>query len=140
MVNRRDKTLIQHLKGQSMIEFALILPLMVLVIAGIFDLGRAFFASITITNAAREGARYGTLHPDKYSDMKNASIVEAQSSGITLGVGNVAVACPDSVAPAGCDRGFAIRVTVTYTYKDMILGFIVPSGITMTRYVEMAVP
>jgi Flp pilus assembly protein TadG len=42
MILGRIKTLIQDHQGQSMIEFALALPLMVLVVAGIFDLGRGF--------------------------------------------------------------------------------------------------
>jgi hypothetical protein len=42
MITGRNKTLIQDHEVQSMIEFALILPLMVLVEAGIFDLGRGF--------------------------------------------------------------------------------------------------
>ncbi len=51
--------------GQSLVEFALILPLFVLFIIGVFELGRAFFAYIAISNAAREGARIYTFWPDK---------------------------------------------------------------------------
>ena len=38
-------------------EFALLLPILVLVVFGVLELGRAFFALVAITNAAREGAR-----------------------------------------------------------------------------------
>src|SRR4030042_293998 len=102
MPNMRNNTLHQHQRGQSMLEFALILPLMVLIIAGIFDLGRAFYGSITITNAAREGARYGSLHSNDFLGMKTASINEAQNSGITITPGDITIGCPDLVAPAGC--------------------------------------
>ncbi len=44
-------------RGQSMVEFALILPIFVLVLVGIFDLGRGIYAFNTISQAAREGAR-----------------------------------------------------------------------------------
>jgi hypothetical protein len=140
---RPNRTLIHHQSGQSMVEFALVLPLMVLIVAGIIDLGRAFFASITITNAAREGARYGTLHPADSAGMKATAVLEAQNSGITLAVGNVTLTCPPSsnpMPPAGCIRGLPLRVTVSYNYNDMIFRFFFPSGINMLRYVEMQVP
>ena len=50
-MNRRDR------RGQSIVEFALILPVFVLVLVGIFDLGRGIYAFNTISQAAREGAR-----------------------------------------------------------------------------------
>ena len=46
-------------KGQELMEFAIVLPLLLLIVFGVLDLGRLFHALITITNAAREGARYG---------------------------------------------------------------------------------
>jgi Flp pilus assembly protein TadG len=61
MEEKRITTLGKHKKGQSMVEFALLLPLFVLLIIGIFDLGRAFFSFIAIMNAAREGARVITF-------------------------------------------------------------------------------
>jgi Flp pilus assembly protein TadG len=44
-------------RGASAVEFALVLPLLLLVIAGIVDFGRALFTQVILTNAAREGAR-----------------------------------------------------------------------------------
>ena len=44
-------------RGQTLVEFALILPLLILVLVGIFDAGRAVFAYHTVNNAAREGGR-----------------------------------------------------------------------------------
>jgi Flp pilus assembly protein TadG len=44
-------------RGQALVEFALILPVFVLVLVGLFDAGRAVFAATTVNNAAREGAR-----------------------------------------------------------------------------------
>ncbi len=44
-------------RGQALIEFALILPLLILLLLGIFDFGRAVYAYNTVNNAAREGAR-----------------------------------------------------------------------------------
>jgi len=141
--------------GQSMIEYALILPFFVLFIVGIFDLGRAFFSYITITNAAREGARYGTLHPryynaasldpclwQHYACIINTAKDEAVGSFVDLYSPSAAVAvtCPDADGDAKCDSGQSITVTVSYNFNEMILGFFFPSGIQMQRSVEMLVP
>ena len=50
-------------RGQATLEAALTFPVLIIVLLGIFDLGRAIFAYSTISNAAREGARYGIIHP-----------------------------------------------------------------------------
>ena len=44
-------------RGQSLVEFAVILPVFVLILVGIFDLGRAVYAYSTVNNAAREAGR-----------------------------------------------------------------------------------
>ena len=49
--------------GQELVEFALILPLLLLLFLGIIEFGRAMLAYNTIANAAREGARYGIVTP-----------------------------------------------------------------------------
>ncbi len=51
-------------RGQAAVEFALLLPVLALLALGLVDLGRAFYFQETITNAAREGARYGALTKD----------------------------------------------------------------------------
>jgi Flp pilus assembly protein TadG len=47
--------------GQSLVEFALVLPIFLLVLFAIVDFGMAFHAWITVTNSAREGARLGAV-------------------------------------------------------------------------------
>jgi hypothetical protein len=50
-------------EGTSVVEFALVAPVLLLVIVGILDLGRAVNAYVTVSNAAREGSHYAILHP-----------------------------------------------------------------------------
>ena len=50
-------------RGQDLVEFALILPVLLLVLLGIFDMGRVTYYLSALNNAAREGARYGSLFP-----------------------------------------------------------------------------
>jgi Flp pilus assembly protein TadG len=48
--------------GQSLVEFALVFPLIVLILFGIFDLGRGVYAYNTMANAARQGARVAAVN------------------------------------------------------------------------------
>lgn len=50
-------------RGASAVEFAIVLPVLFLVMAGIVDFGRFFFAQIQVTNAAREAARTAVVSP-----------------------------------------------------------------------------
>src|SRR5207253_6996784 len=47
-------------RGQAIVETALLLPILMLLVMGTADLGRVFYYSIAVTNAAREAARQGT--------------------------------------------------------------------------------
>ncbi|MFQ5945562.1 MAG: TadE family protein, partial [Anaerolineae bacterium] len=68
--------------GQELVEFAILLPLLLLIAFGVLDLGRALHASITITNAAREGARYAMLYPSDVPAIVGVTQAEAQGSGL----------------------------------------------------------
>ena len=60
-------------RGQAIVELALTLPLLLLVILGVFDFGLMFQRFEIVTNAAREGARVGVL-PDFSGDLHKAEI------------------------------------------------------------------
>ena len=66
--------------GQSIIEFAITIPLLLIMLVFIFDLGRATFYYSSITNSAREGARYGIIKPDDKNGIQQR--VEDFSFGI----------------------------------------------------------
>jgi Flp pilus assembly protein TadG len=59
------KKILKSEKGQHLVEFALILPLLLLMLLGIIEFGGAVFSYNTIANAAREVARYGVIHPNQ---------------------------------------------------------------------------
>ncbi len=130
-------------RGQGLVEFALVLPLLVLIIFGVLDLGRAFYSLIAITNAAREGARYGAYHADDmavgWTGVVAAVRREAAGSGIDLSSSPINVACPDFNVDWWCDRGEPITVSVSYDF-DLLLGWLLPSPIQITRDAKMMVP
>lgn len=75
-------------RGAVAVEFGLILPLLLLILLGIIDFGRAFNAQVTLTQAAREGARLEALdQPDVVSR------TQAAATGLS-GVGVSITSCP----------------------------------------------
>jgi len=48
-------------EGQALVEFALVLPILLILLLGIFEFGNIFFSYLVIQNASRDAARYGTV-------------------------------------------------------------------------------
>ena len=75
-------------RGQALVEFAIVIPLFLLMLVALFDLGRAVFAYNTLTNAAREGARLAIVNQDLDSVINRA---KNQSAIVELDTPNVEV-------------------------------------------------
>jgi hypothetical protein len=96
--------------AQALVEFALVLPLLLLFILGTMDLGRMFFTKMVLTNAAREGANYLAYIPEDanngYVDTFAAISDEARNS-------NVEIIDTDVTYSGCCTRGLPVEVTIT---------------------------
>lgn len=57
----RPRKFIRNEEGAAVVEFALVMPILALIIFGIIDFGRAFYTVNNIISAVREGARYGAV-------------------------------------------------------------------------------
>jgi Flp pilus assembly protein TadG len=77
MLNRRSP----EDRGQTLVEFALILPIFVLLLVGIFDFGRAIYAYNTIANAAREAVRVAIV--DQNCDVIGTEAQNRAGLGLT---------------------------------------------------------
>ncbi len=117
-------------RGAAAVEFALLLPLLLFLVFGIIDFGRALNAQITLTQAAREGARLAAL-----GESNVISGTKAAASGLSpVGV-NVLTLCPAN-AGAGVDA----KVQVTYSFSFItpinaiarMFGSSLGSGMTLT--------
>lgn len=69
-------------RGQSLTEFALILPVFIMVTVGIVDAGRAIYSYNTVANSARAAARVAIVNQDA-TDIRNAAIAAAPGLGLT---------------------------------------------------------
>jgi Flp pilus assembly protein TadG len=92
-------------KGQALAEFALILPVLFLLIAGIIEFGRAWNIKQVVTDASREGARYAVV---KNASVPNAAAVETKVRE-RLALGGVTTA---TVTVSGAWRSTASPATV----------------------------
>jgi Flp pilus assembly protein TadG len=97
-------------RGQALVELAIILPVLLLLFLATLDLGRLFYSSITLSNAAREGAMEAAVNPDSWvaggacSKTTNRimcrAVNEAQGSFVTVAPAGVSRWCTPDCAPA----------------------------------------
>jgi Flp pilus assembly protein TadG len=135
-------------RGQSLVEFALILPIFLLILFGLFDMGRAVYAWSTINNAAREAARL--LIVDQTWALEGGTVVfsharaEALRQSVALAIDNDQVSIdfrdPDVLdTPNSCEDveddpstvrlGCVAAVTVDYSFTPAtpVIGQIIGS-------------
>ena len=105
--------------AQSLVEFALILPIFLLLITGLFDLARAVWQENTLAYAAREGTRWAIVHgsgsvtpvgPVNSAEPNISSIV--RNAAVGVGSITISTAWPDG----GNDRGQRVSVDATSTF------------------------
>ena len=120
-------------RGQGLIEMALSLVLLLLLVAGVADFGRAFNNYIIITNASREGARYGSHFPLDDDGIIAATIQEAAASGVTLQDSDI------TIIGAANPSGNAIRVSVEYDFPTIIAGIFGFGNLTLRSSTEMII-
>ena len=134
-------------RGAELIEFALVLPLLLLVVLGIAEFGFMFMRYEVLTNAAREGARMAVLPGYATLDVQNRVVAYANAGGIrnpTLTIGNVVIT-NTTIPVAGQPAMPCRRVTVTYSYSYQFMDGIATlfgantSPVAMTAVSEMRV-
>jgi len=114
-------------RGQALVEFALILPIFVLLLTGMLDFGSGLYSRMTVINAAREGARAAVTAADPTAvDTTVASAVANAASGMALNASASCVAIATSPGPCSfgsgagslAQAGDAVDVRVDYTYHS----------------------
>ncbi|HSR31116.1 MAG TPA: TadE family protein [Anaerolineae bacterium] len=132
---RKGKARVRRERGQSLVETAVVFPILLLLVAAVVDFGRAFDAYIVLTNAVREGARYGTLQDPQppVLDVENIVIVDVLGSGTNIttmdafGADNVDVLMGST----------AVTVTATYDFDLWFGGVIGLPTVTLSKSAVM---
>jgi len=135
MASLRPRPAREREKGAALVEFALSLPLLLVVIAGIVDFAFLFQRYEVVTNAAREGARIGTT--PVYAGQFDLVRAHAQSYvraglGMTQAAVDAVVPVPQNIDVSTHTRTYTIdgntynieviRVEVTYEHDFLLLG------------------
>jgi Flp pilus assembly protein TadG len=134
--------------AQSLVEFALTLPVFLLILLGAVDLGRLFNDHVAITNASREAARYAAIHITDTTGIQTRAIQEAAGSGVTLNAANITIQCNVSGTWGNCldgngnarvHIGEQVKVTVNYNFNFITLYLFRLSQLQLTDYTIMSV-
>ncbi len=133
-------------KGQSMVEFALVMPLLLFLALGIADFGRAFFTLTSLSNGAREGVRGGIIR--QCSDTTGANTASIQykvinaATGVTVDPSSgVVISYPDGSNAIG--NRIQVTASATYTPLTPIIGsftvWALGGSITLTETGQMLI-
>jgi Flp pilus assembly protein TadG len=135
-------------RGQSLLEFAAVVPIFLLVVMGVVDFGVGLKSWIQITNAAREAARFGAIHCSA-GDMGGISVEDLvvqravdSATGLDLDASNVTVT--NCVANTSTQ---SVTVDIDYDYKLIsplggmmsFLGGGIPSTIALNSSADMRI-
>lgn len=127
-MNRCSKTsrqvqMTHRQRGAAVVEFALILPILLILLVGTIDASLALYDKAVITNASREGARAGIVARNpSLSDAQIQQIVQNYLQGALVSLGSTS-ALPAVQIQKGIWNGDpTLQVTVRYTFQGVGLG------------------
>jgi Flp pilus assembly protein TadG len=103
-------------RGASAVEFALIAPLLLLLVVGIAEFGRAFQVQSTLSAAAREGVRTMALQNDQAAAR---SMAESVANSLTPGLTDAQISFTPASCPITYTSGASVRMTISYRLPFM---------------------
>jgi hypothetical protein len=116
--------------GQALLEFALSLPVLLLLLSICLDFGRAYLFDLSLHHAAFAAARYGAMNPNDDGGIA-AAATNAAPPGV-VGAGSVVI------VPAAAPRtsGHALKVSLSYTYRPLtpLLSGLIGSSLVLREH------
>jgi hypothetical protein len=106
-------------RGQSLVEMAMSLVILLLLVGGVVDLGRAFFTFMALRDSVQEGALYGSINPTLTQEIKNHVLDSSDMIPDLISSDDIFV----EVIGAPC-TGNGIRVSVQYDDFPITMPFI----------------
>jgi len=126
-----------NLRGQSLVEFALVLPVLMMLLMGVLDIGRVVWANDAISSAAREAARYAIVHGGAASDPCPVGPPDLPDTVVPAASASCPNPSPSKQSIIDVARQFAIAagrdVTVSVCYGAGCSGTTDASGATNRR-------
>lgn len=105
-------------RGAAAVEFAILLPVLVMLVMGIIEFGRAYNAQISLTHAARESVRVMAISNNPTS-AKAAAVNAAVSLRPALKTTEVGITTTNTASTALCAAGATATVTLNYSLSTM---------------------
>lgn len=110
-------------QGQTMVEFALVIPILLVVLFAVVQFGVVYKDYVTLTDASRVGARKAAVSRHEANPAGAAeAAVRGSASGLDQGELGV------SVSATAWEHGEDVTVTATYPYEIDLMGLVVASG------------
>ncbi len=117
-------------EGQTMAEFAIVLPVLALLVFAVIQFGIVFNNYVALTDAARAGARRAAVSRQS-GDPGGAAVTAVRAAAADLSSSSLDVSVSSSWA-AGSD----VTVSATYPYSINLLGLVVKAGLLRTSITE----
>lgn len=109
-------------RGAAAVEFAILLPLLLMLVLGTIEFGRAYNAQIILTNAARDGVRVMAIN-------NNPTAATTAAQNAAASVSSTIPTSAVTVSPTTCSTGTQVTVTLNYTLST-ITGIAGPFSMT----------
>lgn len=119
MLSRKSRKDQRSERGQSLAEMTLVMVILLLLVSGIVDLGRAFFTYMALRDAVQEGALYGSINPSLTTEIQNHVVQSSEMIKDLIINDDVSV----EIIGAAC-TGNGIRVSVLYPDFQIAMPFI----------------
>ena len=132
------RRIIRGRRGQSLVEFALIAPVLIILMLGTIDYGRVYFAYVSVTNGARNGAHFASGSATAAADIDG---IRTAAVGDTNELLNTSPTNPDVSVVTGTDTQGRLYadVTMQYTFTTMFPWPGLPNSMNVTRTVRARV-
>jgi Flp pilus assembly protein TadG len=140
--NRPSMRCLRDKSGVGAIEFAVIAPLLILMLVGMSDLGLGIYANMQVDGAAQYGAQYALVNgydPSAITsavktstDLSPLTVTPSQFPGCAGSNGVMLQAMSGGVCGDGSNSGTFVRVSVTHSYTTLIPYPGMPSSFTLS--------
>ncbi|MCT4566679.1 MAG: pilus assembly protein [Maledivibacter sp.] len=128
------RKLLKSKKGQAMVEMAIVIPILLIILMGIFEFGRIFNTYIILTNASREGARRAALGASdtEVNEKINNAVLYLDSTNLTTLI---------TPSKSSRKRGSEVKINIQYDVDIIapIIDTIIPNPFHLETQTVMRV-
>ncbi len=140
-------SIVRSEQGNSLVEVALLVPVMIAILTGAVDFGRAYYLANEVAGAAQAGAVYGSQNITDTAGMASAAKLDAPDVSSISASGSWGCECSDgssasascTTTPTSCSANvvYYAKVTASASYKPVVPWPGIPSSILIARSVTM---